>query len=141
MNKSIVLLVFILLSGLISRSQSVSVEIKLDNRIIFQDTSDNKDKIPVLVSISNRKKPRVLEFLFTELETNVWFYRNLQISDIDENQLFNKDSITSVKILLKQLKKLANSRKELQVYSTITPKDKTIAIRMKRQYICTLKLP
>lgn len=86
------------------------------------------------------KKNGYLEIKFTEDEPATW-RRSFIFNDEGDEQLLTKDSVTAVKIPLSALRKIFAGKKELTIYTIIAPLDPSVAIRIRRVHLCTLKLP
>jgi hypothetical protein len=139
--KKILLFTISVFSILTTMAQTGIWKVKMNTKTILSATKEDEVKNKKTIKLTEWKKSGNLEIVFTELDKDIWFYRNILVFDNEDNELFRKDSTNTVKIPLKTLRKLATGKKEISIYTTITPKDPTVAIRIRRVHLCTLRLP
>ena len=121
-------------------AQSGSWKIRMNNKSLLA-TSHEDEKVNTKKIISSEwKKSGNLEIIFKEAEPNTW-RRWFLFFDAEDNELLSKDSTTNAKISLSALRKLFIGKKEIRIYTVISPLDPNIAIRIRRVHLCTLKLP
>ncbi len=137
--KKIILLTGLLFSTLLLAAQSGSWIIRLNNKTILSTRQENAVKNVKKISSAEWKKSGNLEILFAEDEKNTWM-RYFHLVDEMDNELLRKDSITHAKISLAELQKAFAGKKQVKIYTTISPLDPNIAIRMRRVHLCTLQL-
>jgi hypothetical protein len=116
-------------------------KICVNKKTLLEAVREDEAKNVKTISLKEWKKSGNLEVIFTETEKDIWFYRHIAIFDKDDNEIYRKDSTNTIKIALQQLKKLTTGKKQLFIYTTISPKDPNVAIRIRRVHLCTLKLP
>lgn len=136
-------LVVFLLLGFLSLSvqaQTGKWMIKLNGKVVVATAEENKDVNTKNIKSSEWKKKGYLEILFTENEPNTW-KRSFLFNDESDQQLLTKDSVTKVKIPLAELRKTFAGKREVAIYTIVSPLDPTVMIRMKSIHLCTLKLP
>jgi len=135
----------ILLTGLLfwtffAVAQSGSWRIRVNSKTILSTRQEDVAKNVKKISSAEWKKSGNLEILFAEDEKNIWM-RYFHLVDEFDNEIIKKDSTTHAKISLAELRKLFTGKKQIKVYTTISPLDPNIAIRMRRVHLCTLQLP
>ncbi len=140
MKKGLLLLVSVC-SIFTAMAQSGTWKVKINTKTIVSAVAEDTEKNKKIVKLSEWKKSGNLEIIYTETDKDIWFYRHIYFFDKDDNEIFRKDSTNNVKISLKQLRKLFAGKKEINIYTTISPKDPNLAIRIRRVHLCTLKLP
>jgi hypothetical protein len=140
MKKGLLLLVSIC-SVFTAMAQSGTWKVKMNAKTILSAVAEDTEKNKKTVKLSEWKKSGNLEVIYTETDKDIWFYRHILFFDKDDNEILRKDSTNTVKISLKQLRKLFAGKKEIDIYTTISPKDPNVAIRIRRVHLCTLKLP
>ncbi|HEV7781414.1 MAG TPA: hypothetical protein VGO58_09110 [Chitinophagaceae bacterium] len=138
--KAIILLTIFLFSGFIIQAQQGSWKIKLNNKTLVETRTELPQKNVRTIKASDWKKSGKLEILFTEDQKDIWF-RTFYFTDEADNDLLRKDSTTHLKITLTELKKLFKGKKQINIYTTVSPVDPSIAIRMRRVHLLTLRLP
>jgi hypothetical protein len=139
--KNFLLFTISLLSILTAMAQTGTWKVKMNTKTILSASNEDEVKNKKTIKLTEWKKSGNLEVVFTELEKDIWFYRHILLFDNEDNPLFQKDSTNVVKIPLKTLRKLAAGKKEIHIYTTISPKDPNLAIRIRRVHLCTLRLP
>lgn len=137
--KKIILLTGLIFSMLFAVAQSGSWVIKMNGRTILSTRQEDAIKNIKRVSRTDWKKSGNLEILFAEDEKNTWM-RYFHLVDEMDNELLKKDSTTHAKIALAELQKAFAGKKQVKIYTTISPLDPNIAIRMRRVHLCTLQL-
>jgi archaellum biogenesis ATPase FlaH len=138
--KKFVLIISLLFSTLFTVAQSGSWIIKMNNKTILSTRQEDVTKNGKKISSAEWKKSGNLEILFAEDEKNTWM-RYFQLVDESDNEILRKDSTTHAKISLAELRKLFTGKKTINIYTTISPLDPNIAIRIRRVHLCTLQLP
>jgi len=121
-------------------AQSGSWIIRLNNKTILSTRQEDAIKNVKKIKLTDWKKSGKLEIIFTEDEKNTWM-RYFLLVDEKDNELLRKDSTTHAKISLAVLRKAFAGKKLIKIYTTISPLDPNIAIRMRRVHLCTLQLP
>lgn len=135
--KKIILITFLLFSVLFAVAQSGSWVIKMNSKTVL---STRQEDVVKKISLADWKKSGKLEIIFAEDEKNTWM-RYFQLVDEFDNEILRKDSTTHAKISLAELRKLFAGKKTIKIYTTISPLDPNIAIRIRRVHLCTLQLP
>ncbi len=135
--KKIILITFLLFSVLFAVAQSGSWVIKMNSKTVL---STRQEDVVKKISLADWKKSGKLEIIFAEDEKNTWM-RYFQLVDEFDNEILRKDSTTHAKISLAKLRKLFAGKKTIKIYTTISPLDPNIAIRIRRVHLCTLQLP
>ncbi|MCY7309542.1 MAG: hypothetical protein LH619_02075 [Chitinophagaceae bacterium] len=138
--KRTILLTGLLFSTLFLAAQSGSWIIRLNNKTILSTRQENAVKNIKKISSAEWKRSGKLEIIFAEDEKNTWM-RYFLLVDESDNELVRKDSTTHAKISLAVLRKAFAGKKLIKIYTTISPLDPNIAIRMRRVHLCTLQLP
>ena len=118
-------------------AQSGSWVIKMNSKTVL---STRQEDVVKKISLADWKKSGKLEIIFAEDEKNTWM-RYFQLVDEFDNEILRKDSTTHAKISLAKLRKLFAGKKTIKIYTTISPLDPNIAIRIRRVHLCTLQLP
>ena len=138
--KKIILLTCILFTTLLLPAQKGSWIIKLNNKIILSTRQEDVIKNVKKIKSADWKKPGKLEIIFTEDEKNTWM-RYFLFVDEQDNDIYRKDSTRHATVSLVELRRLFAGKKQLIIYTTISPLDPGIAIRIRRVHLCTLQLP
>lgn len=114
--------------------------IKLNGKLVLATATENQDANTKNIKSSDWKKKGYLEIIFTENEPNAW-KRSFLFNDEAGQQLMTKDSVTRIKIPLAELRKTFAGKKELTIYTIVSPLDPTALARIRPIHLCTLKLP
>ena len=138
--KKIILLTSLLFTTLFLSAQKGSWIIKLNNKIILSTRQEDAIKNVKKIKTTDWKKSGKLEIFFTEDEKNTWM-RSFQFVDEQDNDILRKDSTLHAALSLVELRRLFAGKKKLKIYTTISPLDPGIAIRIRRVHLCTLQLP
>ena len=138
--KKILVLTSLLLLTVVVQAQKGSWTIRLNNKTILYTRQEDPVKNVKKIKAADWKKSGKLEILFAEDEKNTWM-RSFQLVDELDNDILRKDSTTHPSISLVELRKLFAGKKQLRIYTTISPLDPNIAIRIRRVHLCTLQLP
>lgn len=138
--KIILIALTCLLTGIQVIGQTGSWKIKMNGKILLSAASEDETANTRKVKSADWKKSGNLEIIFTESEPDMW-YRSFLFYDKEDNELLRKDSSSKIKVSLADLRRYFKGKKEILIYTTMAPRDPTIAIRMRRVHLCTLKLP
>lgn len=138
--KKFILITSLLFSTLFAVAQGGSWIIKMNSKTVLSTRQEDVVKNVKKINLSDWKKSGKLEIIFAEDEKNTWM-RYFQLVDESDNEIVRKDSTTHVKISLIELRKLFAGKKTIKIYTTISPLDPNIAIRVRRVHLCTLQLP
>ena len=138
--KKIIFLTCILFTTLLLPAQKGNWIIKMNNKIILSTRQEDAKKNIKKIKSADWKKSGKLEILFTEDEKNTWM-RSFQFVDEQDNDILRKDSTLHATLSLVELRRLFAGKKKLTIYTTISPLDPGIAIRIRRVHLCTLQLP
>ena len=138
--KKNLLLLSLLCIAMYADAQSGSWKIRMNNKTLLA-TSHEDEKVNTKKIISSEwKKSGSLEIIFKEAEPDTW-KRSFLFFDAEDNQLLAKENTTHAKVSLSALRKLFKGKKDIRIYTVISPLDPNIAIRIRRVHLCTLKLP
>ena len=117
-----------------------SWKIKLNNKVLLATSKENEKANTKKISSAELKKNGFLEISFKEASPNTW-KRSFLFFDKEDNQLLAIDSVTYTKTHIATLRKLFAGKKEIRIYTTVSPLDPNIAVRVRRVHLCTLQLP
>jgi len=136
----ILLLIMVSLTSLLAQSQSNGWEITLNNRI-FLEIPAEIEKAPVRrISKSEWIKKGSLEIKYYNTEKNSW-KRSFSLTDQLENEMLVAENTSYVKISLMKLRRLFKGKKEIRIYTTISPPNPLMGAPSRRIHLCTLRLP
>lgn len=121
-------------------AQSGSWTIQLNKKTIISTDTENKEVNCKKIKSSAWNKPGRLSIRFTENEPDTWF-RSFLFYDENDQELLRKDSTTAFTLSFSELKKIFTGKSEINIFTVVAPVDPTIAIRMRRVHLCTLRLP
>jgi hypothetical protein len=138
--KKVLFLTGILFTTLFVHAQKGSWVIRLNNKTILSARQEDVVKNVRTIKAAEWKKSGQFEIAFKEDDKDMWI-RSFQFTDEQDNDLLRKDSTVHVRIPLAELRKLLAGKKQLIIYTTISPTDPNLAIRIRRVHLCTLQLP
>ena len=131
---------------MIAQAQHVPVpkvdswKIKLNNKLLVAANKEDEKANTKKISSAELKKNGYLEISFKEAEPHTW-RRSFLFFDKDDNQLLAIDSVTYTKMHIAALSKLFAPQKDIIIYTSVSPLDPNIAVRLRRVHLCTLRLP
>jgi hypothetical protein len=124
-----------------SFAQKGKWKVCLNKKTLLETTKEDEVKNVKTISLKEWKKAGYFELNYKEAEADIWFYRHFMIVDKDETDFYRLDSTNTIKIPLAELRKKTAGKKEIFIYTTISPKDPNLAIRIRRIHLITIKLP
>jgi hypothetical protein len=139
--KNLTLLFIATVVTLCSFAQKGKWKVCLNKKTVLETTKEDEAKNVRTISLKEWKKNGYFELSYKESDTDIWFYRHFMIVDKDETDFYRLDSTNTIKIPLAELRKKTAGKKEIFIYTTISPKDPTVAIRIRRVHLVTLKIP
>ena len=139
MKKILVLLSFLFTTVAIY-AQGGSWKIKWNKKTLISTSVENEKANIRKITKTEWKAAGQLEIIYKEEFPDDW-HRHFRFVDENDNELFTKDSSTHYKIQLSELRKLFKGKKEIRIYTLVSPTDPNIAIRARRVHILTIKLP
>ena len=113
--------------------------IKLNHILLLATSREDEKANTKKIKPAAWKKNSTLEIRYTQSDSFSW-RRSFLFFDEQDNQLLAKDSVTYSSIPLALLRKLFTGKKEIRVYTIVSPVDPKMAIRIRRVHLCTLKL-
>jgi len=117
-----------------------SWKIKLNNKLLLATSKEDENANSKKLTSAEWKKNGYLEINFTESDPTSW-KRSFLFYDEQDNQLLTKNNLTYSKVSIVSLRKLFAGKKEIRIYTIVSPRDPNIAIRIRRVHLCTLQLP
>jgi hypothetical protein len=143
--KNFVFIITLLLTATFAGAQISTTEkkdswkISLNKKMVLISSEPNEMLNTKKIKSTEWNKNGYLEIIFNEADSGFW-RRSFQFDDENGNQLFSKDSTTKAKIPQSVLRKLFTGKKEVRIYTVVSPLNPAIAVRMQRVHLCTLKL-
>jgi hypothetical protein len=117
-----------------------SWKIKLNNKLLLSASQESETANSKRISPADWKKNGNLELTYKVVEERGKWKRSFLFYDESDNQLLTKENTLHVKIPLSLLRKLFSDKKELRIYTVVSPVDPHIAVRIRRVHLCTLQL-
>jgi len=137
--KKIISIIVLLMAAVTIHAQTGSWKIKLNNKLVLATANEDEVKNVKKITVAEWKKNGKLEISFTETDPDTW-YRAFRFNDEDDNELLVTDSSSIVKIPVSKLRALFKGKKKIVIYTTISPRDPNLAVRIRRVHLCTLRL-
>jgi hypothetical protein len=140
MNK-LLFITTLLITTLLSSAQDPqdSWKIKLNNKLLLATSREDEKMNTRKIKSSEWKKNGWLEITYKEADPGSW-KRYFLFNDEEDNQLLTKDSVTHTKITIASLRKLFAGKKEIRIYTIVSPLDPNIVVKLRRVHLCTLRL-
>lgn len=138
--KKILFISFLFFTSLYVSAQKGSWIIRLNNKQLLSTRQEDAVKNVKKIKAADWKKSGKLEILFKEDEKDMWM-RSFLLVDESDNEILRADSTLHARISLAELRRLFAGKKQLVIYTTISPLDPNLAIRIRRVHLCTLQLP
>lgn len=135
-----VLLVITCCVASLLRAQTGQWTIRLHNKVLLSTRLEDPVKNRVSLASKEWNKDGSFEIVFREDNKNEWYRSFLFYSETDE-EILRKDSSSRIQISVAELRKTVAGHKKVIIYTTITPRDPSLAIRIRRVHLCTLQLP
>jgi len=136
--KKTTLIISLLTLALFSQAQKVdSWKVMLNNKLLINTSKVDEVKNVKTLNASDIKKSGFLEIKYKE-STDDW-YRSFFFTDESGIEIYRRDSTTSVKIRISALLPLSKAKKEIKIYTTISPRDPSVAVRVRPVHIYTLR--
>ena len=136
-----IILALALVFGLVSvNAQGGTWKILLHGKIILSTGVEDENNNVRKLTLKEWKKKGQLEIDFKEPQPEFW-KRSFLFFDENDEQLWTIDSVTRARIPLTDLRKAFKNKKQVRIYTVITPLDPNIAVRIRRVHLCTLRLP
>ena len=125
---------------MVATAQSGSWKIRINGKVVLSTSVENEDKNVRSISSSDWNSQGKLEISFKDNEPNGW-KRTFHFYDENDNEIQVMDSVNFYSIKLTDLHKLLEGKRQLRIFTTVTPLDPNIAVRIRRVHLCTLRLP
>ncbi|MEO7393975.1 MAG: hypothetical protein ABIU11_03480 [Chitinophagaceae bacterium] len=138
--KKIFVIVSLFFTAIVTNAQMGSWKIRVSCKTILATSNEDEKINTKKITAAQWKKSGNLEIIFKETDPDTW-RRSFLLFDAEDNQLLSKKSTNHAKISLASLRKLFAGKKEIRIYTVISPLDPNIAIRVPRVHLCTLQLP
>ena len=115
-------------------------EIKWNGKVLITADTENIAAHIKQLKRNDLKQKGFLEIKFNEAIPNAW-KRSFILNDESDNELWRKDSTTKMKISIAQLKNIFRGKKQIIIYTTVSPSNPMMMVRMQHIHLCTLKFP
>ena len=140
--KRLLLTSLIFLTVLLVSAQD-SWRIKVNNKTVLHASREDEEANTRKINQAAWKKNGYLQILYKDPDAAADSYRTLIISDENDNELVRQDSVNSLKIPIRTLKKALGSNRKIQIFTTVLPSDPELVarVRVRRVHLCTLELP
>lgn len=114
--------------------------IRWNNKTILSANKEDEAANTRTIKLSDWKKNGNLEIIYKEAEPDTLLWHSFLLFDENDHQLISKEKTLVAKIPIAQLRKLFAGKKQIKIYTIVSPRDPTIAVRLRRIHLCTLKL-
>lgn len=121
-------------------AQAGSWRIKLQEKVLLSTEVENEQLNSFNLSTKTWAKKGYLEISFKEAEKNIW-KRSFLFFDENDREILAVHNRNYYKISTATLRRLFKGKKELRVYTIVSPIDPAIAVRVRRVHLCTFRLP
>ncbi|HWC54609.1 MAG TPA: hypothetical protein VG676_13565 [Chitinophagaceae bacterium] len=86
------------------------------------------------------KKNGNLEIIYKEAEPDTVLWHSFLLFDEADHQLLSKEKTLYAKISISLLRKLFAGKKQIKIYTIVSPRNPKFAVRMRRVHLCTLQI-
>lgn len=90
---------------------------------------------------SDWKKKGNLEIIYKEAAPDTILWHSFLLFDEEDHQLLSKEKTLTAKIPVSLLRKLFAGKKQIKIYTIVSPRNPKFAVKMRRIHLCTLQLP
>lgn len=132
--------------SLILLSFSVSAQnswkICVNNKVVLSAAAEDESSNNKRIGAADWKKDGSLEIAYKEIPVNKSLIRSIILVDENDNELFRKNDVSSLKIPLRELKTTAAGKNKIRIFTIAIPRDPELAarVRVRRVHLCTLEL-
>jgi hypothetical protein len=138
--KIIFIITIFFCAGFFVQAQNDTWTVKMNGKTLLIADKADEIKNGKKIKSSEWKKNGKIEITFKD-SIITGRRRDIYITDEKENEIWRKDSAASVSIPLLTLRKLSAGKKQLKIYSVISPSNPAVMLRSRIVHLCTLKLP
>jgi hypothetical protein len=117
-----------------------SWKIKWNKKTILSANKENEVANTRTIKPSAWKKNGNLEIIYTEAAPDTILWHSFLLFDEDNHQLLSKEKTLYAKISISLLRKLFTGKKQIKIYTIVSPRNPNIAVKMRRVHLCTLQL-
>ena len=119
-----------------------SWKVSLNDKLVLSSTKEDEASNTKKISSTVLKKNGELYVKFSPaLQAKGW-RRSILIFDEDDNEVIRQDGGNILRVDNKKLLNLFSEKKQIRIFTTLTPTDPNIAARtrIRRVHLCTLEL-
>src|ERR1700733_13321313 len=129
-RKELVILLLISCATLQSFSQDKpdNWAIRVNGIMVMHSNKEDEKANRVNLTRSSWRKNSYLEIVYTEAYPDKTWKRIFLLDDEDDNELLRKDRTARTRISMQLLHKLYSHKKELRLYTIVSPLDPNIAV-------------
>ncbi len=138
--KTILLIAIFFFNQKIVFSQD-SWTIKWNKKTILFASKEDEVANTRLIKHSGWKKNGNLEIIYTEAETDTILWHSFLLLDEEDHQLLSREKTLTAKIAIPLLRKLFAGKKQIRIYTIVSPRNPKFAVKIRRVHLCTLQLP
>ena len=138
--KIIFLIAILFLNQSLSNAQDSWI-IKWNKKTILIANKEDEVANTRKLTPSDWKKNGNLEIIYTEAEPDTILWHSFLLFDEDDHQILSREKTLSTKIAIPLLRKLFAGKKEIKIYTFVSPRNPKFAVRIRRVHLCTLQLP
>ncbi|MCC7401415.1 MAG: hypothetical protein IT214_08015 [Chitinophagaceae bacterium] len=134
-------LIAILFSHHILINAQESWEIKWKKKTIL--TADKEDEAANTRKLKRCqwKKNGDLRIIYEEAGQDTLLWHSFLLFDEQDEQIFSVEKTLDAKIPINKLRELFSGKKQIRIYTIVSPRNPGIRVKMQRVHLCTLQLP
>jgi hypothetical protein len=118
-----------------------SWKIKWNNKTILSANKEDEAANIRSIKLSDWKKNGNLEIIYKEEIPDTILWHSFILFDEEDHQLLSREKTLTAKISIQSLRKLFAGKKQIKIYSIVSPRNPMIALKILRIHLCTLQLP
>ena len=138
--KTILLIAILFLNQTIIHPQD-SWNIRWNKKPILSANKEDEIANTRKIKFSDWKKNGSLEIIYKEAAPDTILWHSFLLFDEEDHQLLSREKTLSAKISLSLLRKLFTGKKQIKIYTIVSPRNPKFAVKMRRIHLCTLQLP
>lgn len=138
--KIIFLITISLLTQNMAHAQD-SWTIKWNKKTILFANRENEAANTRILKLPDWKRSGNLGIIYKEAEPDTILWHSFLLFDEEDHQLLSIEKTLIAKIPIAELRKLFTGKKQIKIYTIVSPRNPNIAVRLRRLHLCTLKLP
>lgn len=116
-------------------------KIKWNKKTILHSNKENEAANTLKIKPAYWKKNGSLEIIYKEAVPDTILWHSFLLFDEADYQLLSREKTLKAIIPIQTLRKIFAGKKQIKIYTIVSPRNPNIAVRIRRVHLCTLQLP